>query len=238
MSASEPPGRPSGTAATAKATENRTTCPEAPDPLDHQSADGQSEADRQDGDRDLVAELAEPALERRLARLDLADHGGQLAHGAFRAGPGHLDVTLAAHDERAAEHLDSQVLVDGQGFAGQDQLVRHHALALDQTAVGRNAVAGLDAGDVARNELVRWDLHQRSIALDPCGRHGERLEAGQCLLGLALLVGAKTGVENENEADGDGFERNLLGAFVQPEGKIKGEREQQNIDERALELLE
>ena len=58
------------------------------------------------------------------------------------------------------------------------ELVGHHAVAFDQMAVGRDAVAGLDAGDVARNQLVRWDLHQRSVALDPYGRDGERLEAG------------------------------------------------------------
>ena len=212
---------------------------EAPEPLDHQTADGQREADRQDGDRDLVAELAEPALERRLARLDPADHGGELAHRALRARPGHLDVALAAHDQRAAEHLALQVLVDGQGFAGQDRLVRHHALAFDQAAVGRDAVAGLDAGDVAGNELVRRDLHQHSVAHDPYGRHGKRLEARQRLLGLAFLVGAETGVEDEDEARWQWTSiRNLLGAFVQPEGQIEGEREQQNVDERALELAE
>ena len=108
----------------------------------------------------MVAELPEPPLERRLARHDAGDQVRQLAHGAPRAGAGHLDVALAAHDERAAEKLAAKSLVDGEGFAREDRLVGHDAKTFRQTPVGRDAVAGFDAGDIARNELIGANVHQ------------------------------------------------------------------------------
>ena len=67
---------------------------EAADTFDDDAANRQNEPQPQYRNGDLVAERAEPALQRRLADLDAADHGCETAHRAVRAGLRHLDVAL------------------------------------------------------------------------------------------------------------------------------------------------
>ena len=57
------------------------------------------------------------------------------------------------------------------------------------------------------------------------------------LFGLALLINSQSGVERQYDGDGDGFDRQPCRPFAQPDGGVGRQREKQNIDERALELL-
>jgi hypothetical protein len=66
----------------------------------------------------------------------------------------------------------------------------------------------------------------------------ERLEPGQRLLGLAFLIVAKAGVKEEDEANADRLDPPSLGALPEPEAQIDDQSEQQDVDERALKLLE
>ena len=118
---------------------------QAPDAFDHYAADRQDETQRENGKGNLGAELAEPALERRLAGLDSADHGGKATHRALGARAGHLQIALALDEQGAAEELPAEVLVDRQRFARQDRLIDGHALAEASVPSAWDPVARLDA---------------------------------------------------------------------------------------------
>jgi hypothetical protein len=55
-------------------------------------------------------------------------------------------------------------------------------------------------------------------------------------MSLAFLVDAKAGVKKEDEANADRLDRPSFSAL--PEPQIEDQSEQQDVDERALELLE
>ena len=66
----------------------------------------------------------------------------------------HVQIGLAADEQRAAERLVAVVLVDGDGFAGQDGFIQHGAASVHERAVGRDAVAGFEAHPVAGNQRL------------------------------------------------------------------------------------
>lgn len=67
-------------------------------------------------------------------------------------------------------------------------------------------------------------------------RSGHRLQPRHGGLGPVFLVEAEGCVEQEDQGDGDGFDRPDLRTFGEPDTQIKGEREQQDVDQRTLVL--
>ena len=108
-----PPGGPSGTAATASATAKRKTWPKRPIPSTSSPPTAIS-TDQMSTTRAICPpNFFEPAFERRLFRLDAADHDRQPAHRALCARAADLDVALAAHEQRPAEDLALMLLSTG-----------------------------------------------------------------------------------------------------------------------------
>ena len=64
----------------------------ATDPFGDDAQQTKRRGERQHPARDLAAELIDPAFERRLRGLDVAEHGGQTTHGARGPGPRHVQV--------------------------------------------------------------------------------------------------------------------------------------------------
>ncbi len=200
----------------------------------------QSEAarQRQHPHGNAASELVDAAFERRRGRDDVAEHGRQASHGAGGAGAGELEQDLAAHDQRAAEGLVGDRLVDGHRLTGQDRFVDHRTLTLDERAIGRDAIAGFQADAVARHEVAGRHARQMAVAHHPGLGGGERLEARQGRLGPPFLVEAEGGVEQQDHPDRQGFNRPPMSAFVEPEPGIEDDGEDQDVDERALELAD
>jgi hypothetical protein len=144
------------------------------------------------------------------------------ARSAGNAGAPHLDVSLPPDDEGAAEELPPTVLVDEERFTRDDRVIGGDALAEGERTVGWYAVTGLDARNVSRHKIPGRHLDQHAIADDPRGRHRERLEPGQSLLGLAFLVDAKAAVEEKDGSNADRLDRPSLRALPEPEAQIEG----------------
>jgi hypothetical protein len=152
--------------------------------------------------------------------------------------------SLLVDKDRGQELLCGTLIVRGKGYI---EVRRTGVASAARTArpgfpgrrnVGWYAVTGLDARNVSRHKIPGRHLDQHAIADDPHGRHRERLEPGQSLLGLAFLVDAKAGVREEDEANAARLDRPSLRTLPEPEAQIEGQSEQQDVDERALEPLE
>src|SRR5829696_10501291 len=151
--------------------------------------------------RRRMAEL--PRLARDLLRVAVLAHRVEL-------------VVAGARDrERAGEHPVGRALADPVRLAGQERLVDRESARVDKRAVGDELVAGLDADDVAGDDLVRRQLDDAAVADDPGARRDQEREPVQGLLGLQLLANPDRGVD-----DGD-----------QPEKSIRPEAEREDQDE-------
>ncbi len=186
--------------------------------------------------RDLTTQAVHSPLERGLGRRDVAEHAREPSHGTRRPGASDVEHGVAAHEQGAAESLVAGVLVDGDGLARQERLVQHRAAGLCQQAIGRNAVASLDAHAIARHELVHGEAHEMAVAQDPGLRPCHRLEPCQRRLGSLLLVETESRVQHQDQTDGTGFHRPAVGAFVDPHRHVEGQGEQQDVDEWTGEL--
>lgn len=127
-------------------------------------------------------------------------------------------------------------LSTGTDFAGEDGLVQQDTASLSERAVGRDAVASLEAHPVARHQGLRREADQSAVSEDPRVGAGERFQSRQGGFGPVLLIEAERRVEHEDHPDGGRFDRLGLHAFVQPEREVEGEGEQKDVDERAREL--
>jgi hypothetical protein len=92
------------------------------------------------------------------------DEGAHAAEGGVLAGAGDFDFEHAGEVLGAGEDFVADLLVHGEGFAGDVGLVEGGLAGLDQ-AVGGDVVAGADADDVA-------DLRGRRRRLLPRSRRG------------------------------------------------------------------
>ena len=81
---------------------------------------------------------------------------------------------------------------------------------------------------------MRRETDELAVAEHPCLRSSQGLQPRQGGLGPLFLIEAERRVEQEDQADGGRFDRPGVRAFVQPEAEVEGEREQQDVDERAL----
>ena len=73
-------------------------------------------------------------------------------------------------------------------------------------------------------------------AADARLRASERPQPRQGGFGPLFLIEAEHRVDQQDQADGGRFDRPGVRAFIDPEAEIEGQREQQDVDQRALEL--
>ena len=114
--------------------------------------------------------------------------------------------------------------------------VQHGAASFHERAVCRNAVAGFEAHAVAGNQRLRGQPDEVAVAKDPRLGSRQGLQPRQGGFGSLFLIETERGVEQKDQGDGARFDRPGLRTFVQPEAEIKGEREEQDVDQRAREL--
>ena len=108
-------GNPSGTAATASATAKMMIAGARSSPFRDDAEDAKGRGEQQHPARDLTAESIDAPFERRLGGLDVAEHASPDGPCALDAtGPRHLEIGLAADEQRAAEGFVAVVLVDGR----------------------------------------------------------------------------------------------------------------------------
>ena len=209
----------------------------AADPFGDDADHAECRGEHQDPARDLAAQLIDATFERRLRGLDVAEHGRQPAHGTGSTSPRHLEIGLAADEQGAAERLVAVVLVDGDGFAGEDGLIQHGAASVHRACrlPGRGRRL---RGVPSRRERAACVGRRTSW---PSRRHpglgaSQRLQPSQGRFGPLFLIEAERRVEQQDQADGRRFDGPGVRAFVEPEAEIEGEREQQDVDQRTLEL--
>lgn len=95
-------------------------------------------------------------------------------------------------------------------------LVHQEAAPLQEDAVCGDAVAGLRAHHVPRDEPAGGKALKPSVPKDPDGRLGQGLEALQGLLGALLLEGTEEGVEEQDGQDDQGLQGNAPRPLIKP----------------------
>jgi len=168
--------------------------------------------------------------------MDSPEHRGQAAHGTGSTGPRHFEIGFAADEQCAAECLVPVALVDGDGFARENGFIQHGAASIHERPVCWDAVAGFEAHPVAGNQGMCRKTDELAIAEYPCLGSSQGLQPSQGRFGPLFLIEAERRVEQEDQTDGRRFDWPGVRAFVEPEAEIKDEGEQQDVDERTLEL--
>jgi hypothetical protein len=186
--------------------------------------------------RNLTPKRVDAPLEWRLRQLDVAQHRRQTPHRAQCSGPGHVEECLAPHEQRAAERFVFGTLVDRDRLAREDRFVEHGAMGITEDAIGRNAITRFEPYAVAWDERVHCKPHEPAVAKHPgvCAR--QRFQPCQCCFGPLFLIQPECGVEQQDHGDGARFERPPVPTLVHPESEVKGQREQQDVDQRTIEL--
>ncbi len=127
-----------------------------------------------DGHEDAAHHVGE-ARDRRARALRLLDGLDDARERGVRAGLRDAEGEGAALVERPAEHGRARRLVDGHALAGEHRLV-DRGRAVDHLAVGRDALAGPHAHEVARPERGGGHLVLGVAADAPGGLRLERHE--------------------------------------------------------------
>ena len=221
------------------------------------------QTDDADEPRQLIAEIVQLLLQRRVLRLlgrlldlrlnltnlrlhahvDDVRHARALGHG--RAAEEHALLRLkfaigVRHRVRGLPHA--------HGFARERGLIdaNRRGFQSGDSAIGGDAISGAHLDDVAGDELARGEVvAPLAVAEAPrgLGLHLlERLEGG---LGVGFLPDADDGVEDEDEEDDAGLDEiddgdlDAGGALLgegDDEGDDRGEEE--DLDEGVVELLQ
>jgi hypothetical protein len=105
-----------------------------------------------------------------------------------------------------------------------------------EDAVGGNPIARFESHNIVWNELLGWKVHELAVSKRPCMRSSDDLQASQGRFGALFLVQTQEGVEEKDEANCGCFNWPPFGAIVNPKDEIERQREQQDEDERAVEL--
>ena len=186
--------------------------------------------------RDLTAEGVDTLLERRLRRLDVAEHRRQAPHRTRGPGTGDVHERMSAEEQRAAEGLVRPALVHRERLPRQDGFVQHGAVGLGDDAIGRHAIARLDADAVAGHDRLHGDPLQAAVTQDPGLRPREHLESGERRLGAVLLIQTEGRIEQQDDADGRRLDRPAPGPLVDPHPGVEDQGEEQDVDQGTREL--
>jgi hypothetical protein len=212
----------------------------------HEPDHEERRAQRQGHPQDLRGEVLQPLFQGRLllhhvgehladaAHLGVAaggdDHAARLAvhHGGAREGHG----DLIAHARRLGEHGVGDLL-DGGALPGELALDGLQLGHRHQPQVGRDLVPRLEQHQVARHQLPRVGVHDLAATADLAAGGGELHQRVEGLLGLALLIEADEGVDDDDGEDGDGVAEarqaaggaGLLAHGGDPDGDARGHQQ-------------
>ena len=209
--------------------------------LAHQAERKGGSGQRQDADRQDLAEPGEFGRQRRgehLGRTDQAvdltdlglrtrghDDSGSGTGGHQRPGVGHI----AAVGHRRGFRQRHLGLVDRHRFPGERGLVDAQFAFPEQSDIGGHLVAGLDQDEVARYQLIGADGAFAALA-DHLGlgvHHGaQALQGG---FGLGLLYESDDGIDHHDGEDDD-----RIDVLAQRGGHDTGY--QQHVDQGMVEL--
>ena len=177
-------------------------------------------ADREHQLGEDAGELVELDLERRELLLGRGEGVGDLAHLGLHAGGGddgaaaavdhggahvaHVLAVAQGHVVGAGVERDRlDVLLHGHGLAGEGGLLDLHRGALQDAAVRRHGVAGLEKDDVAGHEVGGGQVGELAVADDLGLRRAHLLQGLERLLRLCLLHDAEHGVDDDDGHDDD-----------------------------------
>ena len=135
--------------------------------------------------------------------------------------------TVAERHVRALDWVEA--LGDGRALAREPGLLDLQCRRDEDPTVGWDLVAGLEADDVTRHELLRGNLAQFAVAPHAGGHDQHLAERGDALGRLALLVKTHHGVD-DGETDDDQPCRD----FLQRDDADDGGSEQHQLHEVAV----
>ena len=95
-----------------------------------------------------------------------------------------------------------RMLLDREGFAGQQRLVDEEIAARQQHSIGRYHVAGGKPDDVARDQLDDWQADFRTVAAHVCPQRHLLTQRVDSTLSLTRLREVKQHRE-QHDADND-----------------------------------
>jgi len=160
--------------------------------------DDEDHAQRDHGADQHEEQTVDLALEGRTGMAELARRARDPLRVRVRAGSGDEEGAGALEDEAPRPHLLSARARDAAGLAGQDRLVEHEAVALDEISVGRHLVAGAEPHEVAGNDLPDGDRSRLAAADDDGVRGHERGEPLELVLRPYLLPDPDSGVGDDD----------------------------------------
>ena len=201
------------------------------------------DADQDDGDGELLAEVVHGDLQRCLALAGVVHQAGDASKLCVLSNSGDDDPGSSVGDQRSGE--DHVVLI-AQGhllldqlagflcalrFPRERRLIHLQGEVLDDSTISRNDIPSLQQDDVAADQVCRIDDLLLSIPDHASGGGGEFLQAFQRFLRLDSLGSTQDGIQDQ---DGDDHQ----GAF-QVAGSSRDQcRNDQDDHQQILELLQ
>uniref|UniRef100_A0A2M3YY06 Uncharacterized protein n=1 Tax=Anopheles braziliensis TaxID=58242 RepID=A0A2M3YY06_9DIPT len=184
------------------------------------SPDG--DANQRDNLRQLLTELIQLLLQRRLDLLGLRHLSTDLTDGRVQTSANDNTARLTGSNVRAGEQNVLLVLVDGtrirdgigvldhrDRLTGQDGLIDTDGggVDLDQTDISRDLVTDRHLDHIAGNDLLGADLlHTGLVAADNLAHLGLiLLQRFNSRFGIALLPHTDHGVGDQNQQNDEGF---------------------------------
>ena len=199
-----------------------------------------------------TAELGQLALQGGLTLGGVGKSIGDLAHLGIHTGTG--DDSLTAAIDHSGTHVDHVLTVtkghvllvflqvnnvdelrDGDALTGEGGLFDLHAGALENAAVSRHGVAGLQHHHIAHHQILAADGNDLAVTQDFTGSCRHLLQGFDGLFCLVLLIHAQHSVQNNHEQNDDHVGEALVLHHGQHGADSSGS--QQNDDHRVGQLL-
>ncbi|EXI73898.1 MAG: hypothetical protein AW07_02035 [Candidatus Accumulibacter sp. SK-11] len=195
------------------------------------AAEGQP-GDAADGRNEAFRDAVGEPLHRQLAALcmvDQADDSRQHGVGTDRSG---AQREAAVAVDAAGVHTIAAALADRQRLAAEQRFVHLRTAGLDD-AVGRNALAGTHAQQVADDDLVDRHLLLAAVAQEHRSRHLQLAQLADRLARLPLGALLEEAAE-EDEADdaGGGLEIDVVRRLQQARQAVQVSRAGADRDQR------
>ena len=217
--------------------------------------------DRDDAHRDAedLGDVVHFLLQRTVVVIRGLQQIRDLADLRAHAGAGHDGAAGALRHGRAVEHHVGpvaqslgfgeriDVLADRHAFAGEARLGHAQACGGKQTAVGGHGIAFAEHDHVSRHHVHGVDARDGAVAQHVGLRRGHLGERLDGFLRFRFLDVAEHRVDDEDEHDDDGVERQCFTAFrarhgIGPLNEPCDERDagggEQQIDEGIFELCQ
>ena len=192
------------------------------DDLEHED----EHADRQHQNAQDLGQFVQALLQRCGFLFGLCQHVRNLTHFGIHTRSHHNSLCTAVHDGTTHIHhvlavAKGHVLAVGcaqralellrrYAFAGQSGFLCLERSGLDQTAVSRHGVTGLQHHDIAHHQVLVFDLLDDTVAHHLTGRCRHLLQGGDGLLCTAFLDHAQNSVQQYDRHDNDKLRKRFV----------------------------